>query len=402
MSAAAGPSTLDLTGELRTGRLVIEASAGTGKTYSLSALVVRHIAERDRQASELLLVTFTRAAAAELRDRTRRVLVAASTALHEGAVVDEHRWMRVLLDGSDDEVAERRRRVDAAIRAFDEATITTIQGFCQIALRQLGLRAGGAVDTELGANQTQYVEEVCRDLVVQALHRDIEALSWSDGKGPVSPSTVLEQLKKSVRAVLGNRGVRLVPTLGESEAHPDDRPERLRAWVELVHRAVDLVGERQRARQEMGYDELITGLYDAVHHPVTGSAAVATLRSRYKLVMVDEFQDTDAVQWGTFATIFDGDLITVGDPKKAIYRFRGADVYAYLEAVREAPTVRLDTNYRSDAALVDATNRLIDGVHLGDHRIVATPVGSPTGKAASSLDAGPPLAIRRVDRKCVV
>ena len=66
MSAAAGPSTLDLTGELRTGRLVIEASAGTGKTYSLSALVVRHIAERDRQASELLLVTFTRAAAAEL------------------------------------------------------------------------------------------------------------------------------------------------------------------------------------------------------------------------------------------------------------------------------------------------------------------------------------------------
>ncbi|MFZ4718644.1 MAG: UvrD-helicase domain-containing protein [Ilumatobacteraceae bacterium] len=384
---------LDLRGPLPSGRLVIEASAGTGKTYSLSALVVRHVAERRRAAADLLLVTFTRAAAAELRDRCRGALVAAERVLATGVVPDQFSWMDVLLDADDDELVERHRALIDAVRTFDDATIATIHGYCQTALAQLGLRSGAAVDTELSNHQAWYVEEVCRDLVLEELFRDAQALSWPADTVP-GPERVLEALKASVSAVLGNRGVRIVPD-ATCTAAPTDRPGRLGRWVELVDRAVELVGERQRARQEMGYDELVNGLHDAVHHPVTGADAVATLRSRHQLVLVDEFQDTDAVQWATFERIFSGgDLVTVGDPKQAIYRFRGADVHAYLRAVDGAEARRLGTNRRSDPSLVAATNRLLSGVRLGDARIEVSEVASPD-HAADALD-GAPLRIRRV------
>jgi len=109
----------DLLGPLPSGRLVIDASAGTGKTYSLSALVVRHVAERGVEASELLVVTFTRVAAAELRDRTRRVLVESLAALDSGQVPNSHPWMEVLLDPDEAETARRRERIAAVIANFD-------------------------------------------------------------------------------------------------------------------------------------------------------------------------------------------------------------------------------------------------------------------------------------------
>src|SRR5690606_33952453 len=117
------------------------ASAGTGKTYALAALVARAVAERGLTAGELLMVTFTRAAAAELRERTRAKLHEAAAALTPGAPPPREAWVRAVVDTGDAERAERRNNVRRALSRFDDATITTIHGFCQQALAQAGLRA---------------------------------------------------------------------------------------------------------------------------------------------------------------------------------------------------------------------------------------------------------------------
>ena len=380
---------LDLEGSLPMGRLVVEASAGTGKTYSLSALVVRHVAERGIPASSLLVVTFTRAAAAELRDRTRAALVQAADAIAAVQAPPDQPWMTVLFEPADQR-DERERHLRDAIATFDDATVTTIHGFCQQALRQLGLRAGTGLDAELGDSTAQLIDEVCRDLVVTELIDLPTALQWPS-RDEVGPKKVLADLQQAVKALLGNPGAVAVPQPGTGKPKKNDTPGRLERWVELVHAAAAEVGVRRRARQELGYDDLITGLRDAVLNP----EVAASLNDRYELVLVDEFQDTDPVQWQIFETAFTRNLVTVGDPKQAIYRFRGADVQAYLAATEGAPTVHLAKNFRSDADLVRATNALIDDVHLGDQRIVGAAVAAASDKVGV-LHPGAALEIRTV------
>jgi exodeoxyribonuclease V beta subunit len=386
---------LDLSGPLPTGRVVIEASAGTGKTYSLSALVVRHIAERGVAASALLVVTYTRAAAAELRDRTRRALVAAVTALDSGHVPADQSWLAQLLGHDASTRSEYTHRLHQAIASFDDATITTIHGFCQQALRQLGLRSGTGLHSQLADSTGSLVDEVCRDLVVASLVDHPGSLSWTASR-PEAPAKVLAELTHTVTTLLGNPGAVAVPDPANATAATTDTADRLARWVSLVHEAVAEVDRRRRARQELGFDDLVTGLRDAIVDPVDGPAVVAALRSRYQLVMVDEFQDTDPVQWQILREAFTGDLVTVGDPKQAIYRFRGADVHAYLAATAHLPAVRLGTNFRSDAQLVAATNTLLAGVQLGDPRIVVVPVEASSTSPRQALTPGMPLVLRRV------
>ena len=382
----------DLTGELPTGRLVIEASAGTGKTYSLSALVVRHVAELGRTPDQLLVVTYTRAAAAELRDRTRAALVAARAAFDDPAAAAASDWLQRLVTGAPDDVAQRRDRVVAAIASFDDATITTIHGFCQITLRQLGLRSGTMLDSELGDSSSQVVEEVCRDLLIAQLVENPRRLDWPTNG--LTPTAVLGALTSAVKALLGNPGATPIPNPATATPGKNDPIERLARWVALVSKAAEEVGQRRRARQELGYDDLITGLHSAIDDPQHGPAVIEWLRQRYALVMVDEFQDTDPVQWQIFERPFHDRLVTVGDPKQAIYRFRGADVHAYLRATQGAATVHLATNWRSDADLVAATNALVDGVEFGHQRIVGTAVAAAPTAATRALAPGHPLQMR--------
>lgn len=382
----------ELEGPLPQGRLVVEASAGTGKTYSLSALVARHVAERKLSASSLLVVTFTRAAAAELRDRTRRVLVQASEAMSTGLIPDDQPWMRVLSHPDDNEHRERVKALAAAVASFDDATITTIHGFCQQALRQLGFRAGTPLEGELGDSSAEIIDEVCRDVLVATLASNPNALDVGSGFGA---GQLLGQMVDAVTAVIGNPGAVVTPSLSPDAPKPakQDTADRLALWVNLVHQAVAAVRQRRAARGELGYDDLVVSLRDAVRHPDTGPAVVKALNDRYHLVLVDEFQDTDPVQWQIFDTAFTQNLVTVGDPKQAIYRFRGADVHAYLRATEGAPKVHLTRNFRSDSDLVRATNVLIDSVELGDPRIVGTAVQAAEGATERAMD-GAPLQIR--------
>ena len=183
---------------------------------------------------------------------------------------------------------------------------------------------------------------------------------------------------------------------------PATRPvaaERVRFAAEVREE----VERRKRPRRLFTYDDMLTRLRDALADPAHGAAAAQRLRDRYRIVLVDEFQDTDPIQWEIIRRAFHGHrtLILIGDPKQAIYAFRGADVYSYLDAVQQADQVRtLGTNWRSDEALVDALDTLLGGAALGDERIVVRPVraaprGSPAdGAPADDRSAAAPVRLR--------
>ncbi len=374
----------DLAGPLPTGRVVVEASAGTGKTFTLTALVVRHIIERGVPIDEVLVVTFTRAAANELRDRTRGVLRQAAEVLASGVPPDELPWMTVLMSDDEREVGLRLARAEQALASFDDATITTIHGFCQQALGLLGVRSGADPDATFLESVDELVHETCRDLLIDALADDPHHFSADADAGQVEGA-----LRDTVRALLANPDAQVVPAAGV-----DAMADR---WLRLVRTALGELRARMAQRRAVSYDQLITGLRDALADPALGASVAAQLAARYRVVLVDEFQDTDPVQWEVFERGFGGSphtsLVTVGDPKQAIYRFRGADVHAYLRAVEGVEAHRLAVNYRSDPSVLAGIACLFDGAQLGDERIRFQPVA-----AARTVDDddGPSVVLRLV------
>src|SRR4051794_19431033 len=139
--AVVAVESFDICGPLPRGTVVLEASAGTGKTFTIAALATRYVAEGHVELGQLMLVTFGRAATQELRERVRERLVATERELAdpEGARRSEDELVRLLADAPDDEVALRRRRLTTALATFDAATIATTHGFCQQMLAGLGM-----------------------------------------------------------------------------------------------------------------------------------------------------------------------------------------------------------------------------------------------------------------------
>ena len=405
----------DLTGPLPTGRTLIEASAGTGKTYSVAALIARFVAgdiagpghdlAEGVGVDEILVVTFTRAAASELRDRIRGTLRDAADYVDSlsagGPSRGAHPWMRVFDTGSHRVRHRRSVRLREALARFDEATITTIHGFCQQALAQSGLRAGGDQGLELVEDTSDLIAEVARDTLVERLIDDPLAMSTDGNDCPPDtdrndirlPGKVEGYVVNTVKSVLANPAARLepVPAVGGIAG----------TWATVVGDVVRQVGERQLLRRQIGYDRLVTDLRDLLTDPATGPQLAKQLAGRYRLVLVDEFQDTDRLQWDVFNLAFAGDgmsnrLVTVGDPKQAIYRFRGADVHAYLDAVERSERSTLGTNHRSDQQLLDALAVLFHGATLGHDAIEFNRVAAAPGAPHNAMGSEPALHIRVV------
>jgi exodeoxyribonuclease V beta subunit len=183
---------------------------------------------------------------------------------------------------------------------------------------------------------------------------------------------------------------------------PDDTIAAMR--VRLAGAARRELDVRKRRMAVMTYDDLLTRLSDTLEGE-GGAAAAARLRARYRVVLVDEFQDTDPVQWRIMRTAFgDGEvtLVLIGDPKQAIYAFRGADVYAYIEAARTAGAqATLDVNWRSDQGLIDAYDALFGGAKLGHEGIAYREVRAAPANRRGRLSGAPdtaPLRVRVVPR----
>ena len=351
------PPVFSLLDPLPSGCVAIEASAGTGKTYTLAGLVVRYVAEEAVRVEELLIVTFTRAAAAELRDRVRSRLSEAAAALRRPSDIPATDELLGFLAASDREC--RLDRLEQAVADFDAATITTIHGFATQVLATLGTAAPGDPDASLLDDTNDLVEAVCADVLA----------TESVGDPTIADQLPeLENLAKLCIKVLGNPGIHVIP--GTDDAASTPVAARLRR---LVDSAVDEVHRRRRAAGTLSFDDLLTRLRDALSE---GSTAVTSLRRRFRIALIDEFQDTDPVQWEIFSRLFGGPvhhspLVLVADPKQAIYAFRGANVHTYLEAAHRPGTTRatLGVNRRSDGALLDALGHLFEGATFGDPRI---------------------------------
>ena len=256
---------------------MLEASAGTGKTYALAGLVTRYVAEGVAKLDEMLLITFGRAASQELRERVRDQLRDAERRPRRpGAVrVTTPACWATWCDGR--RRGSRHARLRDALAGFDAATIATTHQFCQLVLRSLGVAGDTDAGVTLVDDLGDLVAEVVDDLYLQRFGgsrraapdqpRDRARDRRQGGRQPAHPA--------------GPAGVRRRLDRG--------RPGRLRLAV------LAEMERRKRRLGILGYDDLLTRLAAALADP--DAPARQRMRRRWSVVMVDEFQDTDPVQW---------------------------------------------------------------------------------------------------------
>jgi exodeoxyribonuclease V beta subunit len=340
---------------------VVVASAGTGKTYTLERLVLRLICEEHAKFEQILLVTYTEKAAGELKRRLRETL-------EERAGRD----------------AEHRQALQAAIDSFDKAAISTIHGFCQRVLQDHAFenrhefRADLVQDPDLLDSCLREIQRTCwRSDFGEHLARVLELAGYDQpGRKAEDWEKKVQELALRYRPRCDHR---LRPEL------PADWLERLRKQLAagpeepalgeqlLVHSVLQLqdrLAQVKRERGQQSFEDMILRVDEALDEKLNPGAAslVASLR-RYRYAVVDEFQDTDPIQWRIFRRIFvegggDHRLFVVGDPKQAIFGFRGADLHTFLVAqndlVRRYGAVQQDltTNWRSSPELLESLNQL--------------------------------------------
>jgi exodeoxyribonuclease V beta subunit len=383
MTAVSTYADFDVCGPLPSGLTVLEASAGTGKTYTISALTARYVAE-GTPLDRLLLITFTRMATGELRDRVRERLVGCEQALSAilaGAPdTGEDPVVTLLATGSADEVRRRRDRLARAVADFDAATIATTHGFCQEVLAELGTVGDLDRETAFVEDVSELLDQALDDLYVRRFHRR-EAARFSRAEA-----------RRIAQAAIDNPMAELEPR--------DEPTESTAAMRYRLARAVrNELEQRKRRLAIMTYDDLLTRLKDTLGG-ASGPAARARLSSRFDVVLVDEFQDTDPIQWQILDRAFAAGgvtLVLVADPKQAIYAFRGADVYAYLTAAATAHArATLRENRRADQTLIDAYDALFAGAKLGHAGIAYRQVRATPAHQAPRLTGAPSGAALRV------
>ncbi|HEY0196953.1 MAG TPA: UvrD-helicase domain-containing protein [Rhodanobacter sp.] len=434
------------------GRTLIEASAGTGKTWNIGLIYLRLLLERDLRAEQILVTTFTDAAAQELRERLRQRLIEAERLLQASSFdpdAEENSLESYLAALCADEETHRRmlRKIQLARADLDRAPVSTIHALCQRIQRDYPLESGAAFASDKLFDEQQLLRECVEDfwrrrylvgdvdpreaaLLLQAgpegLLRDLGVLSNSpDARIEAGGLAELERqiaalgddeniaelqrladeasLYKRSNAALRSRlreiaaamrsgdeaqleesltdvfepekllGQEAVKAAGTLSTHPlIARLQSLRSLMGLrtiltrgavlAAAAAFCTGEmprRARAHHVFTYTMLI----DAVYRRLCGEQADAMLADRlfdaFPVALIDEFQDTDQRQFAIFDRIYRGRgaLVMIGDPKQAIYSFRGGDIAAYLRASQQADhRFSLVTNHRSSRALVETFN----------------------------------------------
>ena len=335
---------------------IIEASAGTGKTFTIAEIYLSLLrgekefspGKRERaktqneklpapRVREILVVTFTEAATAELRSRLRKNI---RTAIAENS--------------SDENTQTALRLADAE---FDEASVFTIHGFCLRVLKDFGI-----------SSRTEEIRASLSDELLRfSAHWRTRKIATGEC---IFFSITPEEIRSALYPFLQN------PDLVPVEPNPADQracalysvsTEALSEWTRL----------RERAR-DISYGEILVTLRNALRDDPKLAARIS---ARYRVAVVDEFQDTDPIQWEIFRTLFlarGKPIFCVGDPKQAIYEFRGGDIRIYRQAKREILSVgngnalTLVENWRSEPAVIDAFNeifasdsQIFDTVDLG-------------------------------------
>ena len=472
------------------GRALIESSAGTGKTYAIAERYVRLLLERKLRVEQMLVVTFTHAAVAELTDRIRKKIKVKLVEYRSDAGGGPEE------DGRRDHESDRRLLEDA-LRTFDLASIQTIHGFCQRALQDNAFESASLFDTEVVPDAGEIVRRAVNDFFLGLAFREelrdpllrrrvfdktgkpedalslvekchgnpflnVEPDETGESLSGTDPADYAAAQKEFLEAFSTARDA--VSAAGEKQkievqllngslngtthnpkhlpGHAEDlfvwimggpslpAPEKLHlfchdrfkvtkaaekkglrapahpaferftelrvacerlepilerlasAWVvrlrtEMLREVRAAIRDLKGRKNVRSYDDLLLDLLEALFGPAEerhrkltahGERLARALKSRYKAILIDEFQDTDPVQYEIFAGIFsdveEDALLLVGDPKQSIYRFRNADVFAYRQARAEVPEerhFRLGRNFRAVPSLVRAVNAVFEG-----------------------------------------
>jgi exodeoxyribonuclease V beta subunit len=361
---------------------VLEASAGTGKTFALAGLVTRYVAEGVATLDKMLLITFSRNASRELRERVRGQIAEAAAALDGAPVDDDNELVQFLLTGTDTERTERRTNLRDALSNFDAATIATTHEFCGVVLKSLGI----AGDNDATVTLVENLDDVVRTIV-----DDLYLVTFGDTE--TTPQLTHQAALDLARDAVDDSSAQLRPLSpmpGTLEHTRVTFAHNVRAQFEL----------RKRRLGVLSFDDLLCRLASALQGD--DPPAREQMRLRWPIVMVDEFQDTDPVQWEVIRLAFGGasTLILIGDPKQAIYGFRGGDIVTYLAAARSADDKQtLDTNWRSDKAVVDSLHVVLGGAALGHPDIVVTDIAAQhTGRRLDGAPRNDPFRLRVVSR----
>lgn len=432
------PEPLNLSQKPQAGIFLIEASAGTGKTYSIANLYL-HFILQGKKVSEILVVTFTEAATKELRERIRANL---SSAFQVAAGTGNDQLIQSILDGYD--VDENRTLLEKAILNFDQAAIFTIHGFCQRMLQENAFESMSLFDAELIENEADLQEEVIQDFIRSKSYSGQSAFSLKpkhlkELARNYSGQLVVDSVDQGKYEPLKNEFIKLYQESGQAQLeelkttkqishaqnfpyHPSkfqtyeedllsfisgkvsttlryalqalsqseitkrtlknkitpehslfEKAEELLPYFEGLTEKIEFLNyfEENFARRKselnlLTFDDLINQLHKVLQKEGGDGPLHSRIRQQFKVALVDEFQDTDPVQYEIFSSAFgnkslcpDHSFYMIGDPKQSIYAFRGADIFAYLKAKHKADrTFTLDTNYRSEPELVAAVNHL--------------------------------------------
>lgn len=335
---------------------LLEASAGTGKTYALERIVLRLVIERAVSIDRILVVTFTNAATAELRERVRDLLHRAADALRDKSDTDEFEAFFARSRGNGFDAAQL---LENALEHFDEASILTIHGFCQKMLSEFIFTRGGAFDVQF-VSSTGFESQVTEEF----LRNELPSLTSQQRQRVLGWKALPELLNKLCEH---EQSVEPKPL---PEGQDFDDPVLLELFTRFLTEAPARVRELERLHGVKSFSALLTDMYALIEKDAT---AAERIRERYEAVLVDEFQDTDRVQYKIFSRLFLQQagaaakcVFFVGDPKQAIYAFRGAELDVYLRARHDIEAMgkrgclagvrTLKTNYRSTPALVAAIN----------------------------------------------
>ncbi|MCL1922469.1 MAG: UvrD-helicase domain-containing protein [Propionibacteriaceae bacterium] len=338
--------------------IAIEASAGTGKTWTISHLVARFIAETEMSITQIAIVTFSVASTCEVRQRTQAHLAdtARILALDTPPPVGSELWCE-----NPQIRSLRLGRIKQALEDFDTAPIMTTHSFCDHLLTLLGILADHDPSDRLKPNLHDHITNATSDHYL---------LSRSSGDPPQSYEQALMWSKEAV----------LAPHVRLS---PDNHPA-----TDFAQSVRQLVDEAKRRAGLYTFDDMLLRCRDALVGDYSHQAR-QRLCATYPVLLVDEFQDTDTLQWEIIEAGFVGrsSVVLIGDPKQSIYGFRGTDVQAYLQATDGLARTTLNTNYRSSPAVVEAVGNLVKGTQLGDERITVTPVDSHPNTPALIADS---------------
>ncbi|MEN0069808.1 MAG: UvrD-helicase domain-containing protein, partial [Propionicimonas sp.] len=368
----------DPIGPLPAGTTLLEASAGTGKTHAIAALATRYLAEGVVAADRLAVISFSRIASAELRGRVRGRLLRSRDLLGgvlAGAPLPDaaDETDRLLAGAPRTELEDRYARLHRALGGLDRASIMTIHEFCQAMLAELDVLADQDPRASLVEDFGLLLDQIVEDLY-------LARYAGAAAAPPFDLATARE---------LGREAVEL----GEAPLVPAAAAGLPAERLGFAAAVREEFAARKRRLGVFSFDDQLLRLRDSLRH-ASSPAAVERLRRRCEVVLVDEFQDTDPVQWAILQEAFDGHrpLVLIGDPKQAIYGFRGADVAAYRAAVAAAgEAFSLDVNHRADQAVVDGVNALFRNVLLGDGIEVPAVSASHPG---SRLRGNAPDAVR--------